>query len=470
VLDTVNEIKPREYQKIILNSIVSSIEKDKNLLVELDCGLGKRYLQMAILRDKFPKKKIVLLLQASSSLYETKSYLSKFINNNELGLIDSRQPSRYRQYLLKTKRVILSLPQTFYNTIKTEQYLTDQIDIVVINEVDQIIRRIGQNSVLRAPYNKLLDQLNKSRLIGMSGTIRDSHYIIDNNQLLIQKELKTLENMLSNIDLISMDSLLNSDLNQHLTPTKIIPHLVSDERISDLSSIIDTRIDEVKNQILLIIKDTSPELYKEILSDFSRMLGPLPIEDELSLNLNKLYLIRKYLWSMTGKNCYKHLSRSNFSVDLLKNIPTIPGKFLEVKKLIGNYKKSVIVCSYIDTVYLISELLNKINVENICITGKISPHKREESLNHFRSSSNKIVAILSNVGERDLDLPEADLLVIFDLIRTTKTMYQKLKRSRGGDCRILYYEKTKEKNKLDNLLKQISKYYPWSVDILPILE
>ena len=35
------------------------------------------------------------------------------------------------------------------------------------------------------------------------------------------------------------------------------------------------------------------------------------------------------------------------------------------------------------------------------------------------------------------------MLIIFDLVRTTKTVYQKLKRSRGGEVRLLFYENTK---------------------------
>jgi superfamily II DNA/RNA helicase len=169
---------------------------------------------------------------------------------------------------------------------------------------------------------------------------------------------------------------------------------------------------------------------------------------------------------MSGDSSYRHLLNYGLSKHLLKNtLPRLPGKFLAVKELIKNYKKSIILCSYIDTVELLAVLLDHSGLQTIIITGQVPQNQRITQLEDFRKSNTQSVAILSNVGERDLDIPEADMLIIFDLVRTTKTVYQKLKRSRGGEVRLLFYENTNEKKKVVSVLNNISEKYPWSVAV-----
>jgi ERCC4-related helicase len=69
------------------------------------------------------------------------------------------------------------------------------------------------------------------------------------------------------------------------------------------------------------------------------------------------------------------------------------------------------------------------------------------------------------VGERDLDLPDADLLIICDTVNTTKTIYQKMKRSRGGRVVFLVYSDTSEVPKLRRLFDNIMQRYPWSTKL-----
>ena len=113
------------------------------------------------------------------------------------------------------------------------------------------------------------------------------------------------------------------------------------------------------------------------------------------------------------------------------------------------------------------QLINARGIKTFVVTGEVSINNRASTLDNYRQTEEQAVAILSNVGERDLDIPEAELLIVFDLIRTIKTVYQKLKRSRGGECRILYYEGTKEEKKVKSVLNQIQKKYYWSTKIHP---
>jgi ERCC4-related helicase len=69
---------------------------------------------------------------------------------------------------------------------------------------------------------------------------------------------------------------------------------------------------------------------------------------------------------------------------------------------------------------------------------------------------------MSPVGERDIDLPEADKLIIFDSVRTIKTVYQQLKRIRGGKGVFLYYKDTYEERKINAVISNLLERYPWS--------
>jgi superfamily II DNA/RNA helicase len=115
----------------------------------------------------------------------------------------------------------------------------------------------------------------------------------------------------------------------------------------------------------------------------------------------------------------------------------------------------------------LDKILTAQGIETTVISGEIAQNKREKALSEFRSSDKQSVAILSNVGERDLDIPEAELLVIFDLINTTKTVYQKLKRSRGGIVRVLFYQDTPEVRKVSSVMGKINEKYNWSSELLP---
>ncbi|MHA2433358.1 MAG: hypothetical protein ACXADO_09045, partial [Candidatus Thorarchaeota archaeon] len=64
---------PRGYQTYILDRI--SELKGTNLLLELDCGLGKRFVTHQLVADRFGNLKFIIVVHSSSSLAETVDYL-----------------------------------------------------------------------------------------------------------------------------------------------------------------------------------------------------------------------------------------------------------------------------------------------------------------------------------------------------------------------------------------------------------
>ena len=65
----------RQYQEYILRRIKEN--RNHNILVELDCGLGKRVLTYKLVTEQFPQTRVIITVNSSSSLQETAQYLEK---------------------------------------------------------------------------------------------------------------------------------------------------------------------------------------------------------------------------------------------------------------------------------------------------------------------------------------------------------------------------------------------------------
>ncbi|MFX1483446.1 MAG: DEAD/DEAH box helicase family protein, partial [Promethearchaeota archaeon] len=164
---------PRGYQTHIIEKV--SEKSGIPLLVELDCGLGKRFITHQLVAERFPESKILIVVHSSSSLAETVDYLRGEYGGLEdaLGELSSRVPSGRRPYILKEKRVVVTTPQVLTGMFKKDPSLLEPFEIVVINEVDTLVRRSGGRTALVYPWSTLLMFLNNKWIIGMSGTLRD---------------------------------------------------------------------------------------------------------------------------------------------------------------------------------------------------------------------------------------------------------------------------------------------------------
>lgn len=459
------EFHPREYQSYILQRTKELVNTSLNPLIELDCGAGKRFLQYMLVKDIFQDRKILLIMQASTSLYETFRYFRDTFKVKDIGMIDSRKSTRQRVYVLKSCRVVICLPQTLFNTVKTNIELLQDFEVCIINEVDQLIRRTSQSYVLKQPYGKLLPLLSHMRIVGMSGTLRDEHYVLDAEQIRIKNELQTLLHEIPNSALISMDEIQDSDFGDFVKKINLIPTGVDDQSIISLTTELEAHIQDFRNQIIEQLEN--PYLKKQAKQNTQLLLsGSLNVDETLQKKYSQGYLIRKYIWSLPGDVSYRHLLRYGIDASWLgKTIKEIPGKFHVAVDLVSKEKKSVIICSYLASCDLLERMLNARDIPTIKITGRIGHSKRDEALESFKNYDGMMVAIISNVGERDLDIPQAELLIVFDVIRTTKTVYQKLKRIRGGTCRILFYMDTSEEKKVRSVVHKLMDRYPWSTEL-----
>jgi hypothetical protein len=460
----------RQYQEHILRRIQEN--RDRNILVELDCGLGKRVLTYKLVTETYPDTRFVITVNSSSSLQETAQYLEVEYGGVEgLGVLSPRVQGPRRIHMLKQSRVVLCTARVLANVLKKGELTPKDFDSLLINEVDTILRRVGQNRVLIQPWSFLLDFFKDRWLIGLSGTLRDDHVVFDNAQLHIRDELQTLAAFFKNVELISMDELAGTDLGDHIKPTVLDIASVHNPVIRATAMVLDNLIQSTRDEIYEVLRNESQELGTAIPQTtrlLHLMLHELPISDDLAEKYSGLLMLRKYLYGMSASSFRRYLHHPVLTPQIdtqrmMKDWPKITPKVQEVVNLSKRAKKTVILTSYLHVVSEVDNLLTQQGVKTYQLTGRVKD--KQTVLAEFKEAQSPAALVLSPVGERDLDIPDADLLIICDTVNTTKTIYQKMKRSRGGRVVFLVYSDTSEVPKLRRLFDNIMQRYPWSTQL-----
>ncbi|TFG34073.1 hypothetical protein EU527_05165 [Candidatus Thorarchaeota archaeon] len=468
--DTKPKYTPRGYQTYILDRV--SETKDTPFLLELDCGLGKRFITHQIVTEKFPKTGIIIVVHSSTSLVETMDYLRSEYGGLEedLGELSSRIPSGHRKMNLREKRVIIATPQVLTSTFEKDPTLFERFKIVLINEVDTLIRRTGGRTALVFPWISLLSYLSDKWIIGMSGTIRDDHAVFTPEQVIIRNELDTLKEYIPGAQVITMEDLYGTDVEDFLEPTLLSIGSVNDSKIRSISKVLDELI---RNTRVEIMSELEEDGNLDIVDGDSRrvhlLLERLPVNEDLKGRYSSLLMLRKYVYAMPPKQFlrmfYGDYIKHYFNInDLRRVLPAVSAKTIQILKIASEHKKTLVLTSYLEMVSQIEEILEKSGLSVLTITGQT--RDKGEVLRSFREDSNIRVLVMSPVGERDLDIPHADVMVVCDTINTTKTMYQKFKRTRGGLVILLVYSGTSEELKVHRLMNSILKRYPWSTAIM----
>lgn len=461
---------PRGYQTYILDRV--SENQDTPLLLEVDCGLGKRFLTHQIVTEKFPDTGVIIVVHSSSSLVETVDYLKGEYGGleDDLGELSSRVRSGYRKMNLKEKRVIVATPQVLATTFQKDPSVFDRFKIIIINEVDTLVRRTGGRTALVFPWPSLLMHLQDKWIIGMSGTLRDDHAVFTNEQVEIRNELDTLKQYIQGAKVISMEDLYGTDVDDFLEPTFLTVSTVNDSKIRSISKVLDELIRTTRMEIMQELEeDGNLDMVDGDSRRVHMLLERLPITDELKGRYSGLLMLRKYIYAMPPKQFlrmfYGDYIKHYFNVnDLRRALPTISTKVTRVLKIAKEHKKTLVLTSYLEMVAQVKEVLEKSSLNVLTITGQT--RDKSEVLQSFREDADRHVLVMSPVGERDLDIPHAEVMVVCDSINTTKTMYQKFKRTRGGLVVLLAYSGTSEERKVDRLMNTILKRYPWSTAIL----
>jgi superfamily II DNA or RNA helicase len=461
---------PRGYQTYILDRI--SDLRDSNLLLELDCGLGKRFVTHQIVAERFPELRFIIVVHSSSSLAETMDYLRGEYGGlgEDLGELSSRVRSPKRPYVLKEKRIVVATPQVLAGMAKKDLSLFETFDAILINEVDTLIRRSGGHTNLVFPWPSILSLLGDKWLIGMSGTLRDDHAVFTKEQLEIRDELNTLMEHIPEAELISMEDLYGTDVESYLEPTFLTVGTVTDVKIRSISSVLDELIRNTRSEIMAeLAEGDNLDLVEGDARRVHMLLERLPVTEELKGQYSALLMLRKYVYAMPPKQFlrmfHSDFIKQHFNVSQLRRtLPTVPAKVTRVLQIALNYKKTLILTSYLEMVSQIQKVLEKAGLNVLVITGKT--RSKGEVLREFRENPETHALVMSPVGERDLDIPQAEVMIICDTINTSKTMYQKMKRTRGGLVVLLAYSGTSEERKVRRLMQRVLERYPWSTAVV----
>ena len=461
---------PRGYQTYILDRINEL--RDSNLLLELDCGLGKRFVTHQIVAERFPDLKFIIVVHSSSSLAETMDYLRGEYGGLEedLGELSSRVPSPKRPYVLKEKRIVVATPQVLAGMAKKDVGLCESFDAILINEVDTLIRRSGGHTALVFPWPAILSLLGDKWLIGMSGTLRDDHAIFTKEQLEIRYELNTLKEHIPEAEMISMEDLYGTDVETYLEPTFLTVGTVTDVKIRSISSVMDELIRNTRSEIMAeLAEGDNLDLVEGDARRVHLLLERLPVNEELKGQYSTLLMLRKYIYAMPPKQFlrmfHSDFMKQHFNVSQLRRtLPTVSAKVTRVLQIALNYKKTLVLTSYLEMVSQIQKVLEKAGLNVLVITGQT--RNKGEVLREFRENPDTHALVMSPVGERDLDIPQAEAMIICDTINTSKTMYQKMKRTRGGLVILLAYSGTSEERKVRRLMQRVLERYPWSTAVV----
>lgn len=460
-------LEERQYQRRILDLLIEYKNEASHCIVELDCGLGKRVLIYLLVEKLLKKERCLILVDSTTSFQETLSYLQgQYGGVSDLGYLSSRVPSRMRMQILETSRVILSTPQTLANALQ-KMPEKPKFDVIIINEVDKIVRRTATNQVLIFPFNSLMDYFTQFWVIGLSGTIRDSHIVYQKEQFSVRRELESLSFFLQPLRVITMDELTGTDIDDHINKTHLVKVPIEDPNLAQLLEKLDSGIDDARREIISQTEKENPELIENLSNqEIAQLAFNLPAEDELVQKYRTSLLVRKYVTSMMPWRFKRFLYSPQLEIDkeLIDSLNNKSEKVQKVGQLVRKAQKTVVIVSYVETAKTLYKYLETLGIIPFLITGTIKD--KQSVLQAFRDSKSQSTIIMTSVGERDIDLPTADQMIVFDSINTTKTMYQRVKRTRGGTVYFLYYTNTYEERKIERLIKNILNKYPWStVDI-----
>ena len=353
---------------------------------------------------------------------------------------------------------------------KKDPSLLEPFEMILINEVDTLVRRTGTRTAIVFPWPSLLMYLRGKWLIGMSGTLRDDHAVFNDEQMEIRKELDTLRQFFPGAELITMEDLYDTDVEDYLEPTFLTVITVNDPKIRTISKVIDELIRNTRTDIMNeLAEDDNHHLIDGDARRVHLMLERLPVTEELKGQYSGLLMLRKYVYAMPPKRFLRMFHgdylKHYFNVsELRRTLPTISSKTTRVLKIALKYKKTVVLTSYLEMVAQTQDVLEKAGLKVLTITGET--RSKGEVLREFREDDDAQVLVMSPVGERDLDIPQAEVMVVCDSINTSKTMYQKFKRTRGGLVMLLAYAGTSEERKVSRLMNRILDRYPWSTAVV----
>jgi len=447
-MDFLDKIKPRDYQKNILETC-----KEKNCLVVLPTGLGKTLIALMLTIErmkKFPGQKVLFLAPTKPLIEQHLKYFKKYLPElfGDMQLFTGQITSINRKKIFKTADIIFSTPQCIANDLKKEYYKLDEVCLLIEDEAHRCVKNYDYNYIAK----RYKSQAGESfRILGLTASPGSESKKIEE----ICKNLSIEE-----VELRTRDSI---DVKNYLKEREFekieIDFPEEFEKIRNaLLSVYNSYIEELKVRGIAfgpVNKTRLIQLQKEISNNLNRgeknynyMLGAsacaqaIKIQHALELletqtvkSLNEyLEKLREEARNRKSKGVIRLVSKQEFNFVyastnefLAKNIEHPKLEYLieiikhEIKSN-PNFK-AIIFSQYRDTTQRIVEKINKI--EGIIAKSFVGQAKKKESglsqkeqkkiIEEFSIGEINILCATS-IAEEGLDIPEVNAVIFYEQI------------------------------------------------------
>ncbi|NPV50705.1 MAG: DEAD/DEAH box helicase family protein [Candidatus Methanofastidiosum sp.] len=467
------EISPRAYQETIF---VKS--KDKNTLVILPTGLGKTYI--AILLTAYTlqsKEKKVLVLAPTKPLAE--QHLKSFseilnIEKESFSLLTGTVSPIKREDLYTESLVIIATPQVIENDILTGKIDLDEFGLIIFDEAHRATGDYAYTYIAEKAISKDI------RILGLTASPASDKEkmqdIIKNlgieNIEIRNENSPDVKSYVQELDI----SWISVKLPEEFLEIKKLLEILLKKEIKDLKDLgFFSSLEVTKKEILATVPKINNKIKEVPLKEKSVYYGALKsqakalkIHHALELletqGISPLISYFKRMREGKSRSSIELLSEKNI-MKILTMADNLSQRGIEHPKLSKLYEivvnevkkgKNIIIFShYRDTTMRIVKELSKfegVNVERFVGQASkkgdegLSQKKQKEIIERFRLGEFNVL-VATSVAEEGLDIPEVDMVILFEPVPSEIRSIQRRGRTarrRSGEVVILMAEKTRD--------------------------
>ena len=431
-----NSIEARDYQISLAMQA-----KTQNSLVVLPTGLGKTTIALQVILDILSQNKGGILFLAPTRVLVNQhfEFLKENVLLDDIGIVTGEDLISKRKKLW-INSIVCATPEITRNDLQRGVVTSDQFSLIIFDEAHRAVGDYAYTSIANSFSNNV-------RFLAMTATLPSDKQKADE----IVKTLR-IERVLHKTDdspdvkpylQETKTEWINVELPPDMKAIQICLKLALDERYTQLR----------KNGIQISAENKSLSallrVRQYVLTQNRRSAKPLftAIRITYALNILEAHGITSFL-----KFCERTKKKKGVGIkELFETDPNftraiqlsqhaqskgiehskIP-KLLEIVSAVQD--KVFIFTSYRDSVNVINESLNKIDIKSEILIGKagetgLKQKKQIETVQRFRDGQTKVL-VATLVGEEGLDISEVNLVVFYDNVPSSIRFIQR--RGRTG--------------------------------------
>ncbi len=467
------EILPRAYQEAIF---VKS--KDKNTLVILPTGLGKTYIGILLAAYTLHSlQKKVLVLAPTKPLAE--QHLKSFsdilnIEKESFSLLTGTVPPSKRDELYKKSLVVIATPQVIENDILGIKINLEDFGLIIFDEAHRAIGDYAYTYIAEKAISKNI------RILGLTASpasdkekMEDIIHNLGIENIEIRNEKSPdLKPYVQNVyiswvtvklpnEFLEIKKLLEMLLKKEITNLKDLGFLSSQDVTK--KEILDT-VPKINNKIKEVPTHEKSIYYSALKSQAKALKIHHALELLETQGISPLISYFKRMRDSKSRSSLELLSEKTLirvitMADNLKQQgiehPKLSKLYELVIKEVNNGKNLIIFSHYRDTTMRIVKELEKfeeVKVERFVGQASkkddegLSQKKQKEIIERFRLGEFNVL-VATSVAEEGLDIPEVDMVILFEPVPSEIRSIQRRGRTarrKSGEVVILMAENTRD--------------------------